>query len=115
MATNEQMLVSAFQETAFIRSSLIWQIFSAMSANDPIPFGDQTLKNGRLAVILNLSNFVIFRRLKQMQNSWTMNIKQNGRSHTMITNDKFRTNKIQNGHQSALSILFPQYLGNLAL
>ena len=40
--------------------------------------------------------------------SWTMNIKQNGRSHTMITHDKFCINKIQNGRQSAISIFLPQ-------
>ena len=49
-----------------------------------------------------------------MQSSWTMSIQQNGRSHTIITHDKFRTNKIQNGRQSAISIFFPHYLGNLA-
>ena len=32
-----------------------------------------------------------------MQNSSTMNIKQNVMSHTSITHDKFRTIKIQNG------------------
>ena len=46
-----------------------------MSANDLIPFWEQKIKNGRLAAILNSSNFVIFKWLKKMQNSWTMNIK----------------------------------------
>ena len=64
-----------------------------MSANDLIPFWEQKFKNGCLAAILNLSNFVIIKYLKKMQNSWTMNIKKNGRSHTMITHDKFRTVK----------------------
>ena len=49
-----------------------------------------------------------------MQNSLIMNIKQNRRSPTMITHDKFLTNKIQNGRQSAISNFFPHHLGNLA-
>ena len=49
-----------------------------------------------------------------MQNSWTMSIKQNVMSHTRITHYKFRTNKIQNGRQSAILIFFSHYLGNLA-
>ena len=61
MATNEEMLVSAFQETVSTCLLLIWQICSAMSANDLISFWEQKLKNGRLAAILNLSNFVIFK------------------------------------------------------
>ena len=35
-----------------------------------------------------------------------MNIKQNVMSHTRITHDKFRSYKIQNGHQSAILIFF---------
>ena len=61
MATNEEMLVSAFQETVSIIFSFNVEICSAMSANDLIPFWEQKLKNGRLAAILNLSNFVIFK------------------------------------------------------
>ena len=41
-----------------------------------------------------------------MQISWTMNIKQNVRSHTRIIPDKFSTNKIQKGRQSAILIVF---------
>ena len=37
-----------------------------------------------------------------MQNSWAMIIKQNVMSDTRITHDKFRSYKIQNGHQSAI-------------
>ena len=43
MATNEEMLISAFQEKVAIRSSLILQISSAMSANDLINFWDQKI------------------------------------------------------------------------
>ena len=32
----------------------------------------------------------------------------------MMTRDKFRTNKIQNGRQSAISIFVPHCLGSLA-
>ena len=67
-----------------------------MSANDLIPFWKQQFKNGCFAAFWI---WVIFWYLseKKMQNSWTMNIKQNGRSHSMTTYDEFRTNKIQNG------------------
>ena len=41
-----------------------------------------------------------------MQNSWTMNIKQNVMSRTRITHDKFRTNKVQNDRQSAFLNVF---------
>ena len=74
MATNEEELVSTFQE----------------------------------------KSFVIYTSLKKMQNSWTMNIKQNVMSRTRITHYKFFTNKIQNGRQSAILIIFSHYLGNLA-
>ena len=59
MATNEEMPVSAFQEKFPSDLILIWQICSAMSANDLIPFWEQKFKNGR--AILNLSKFVIFK------------------------------------------------------
>ena len=45
-----------------------------MSANDLISFWETKLKNGRLAAILKMSNFVIFKWLKKMQNSLIMNI-----------------------------------------
>ena len=35
-----------------------------------------------------------------------MNIKQNVMFHTRITHDKFRSYKIQNGHQSAILLFF---------
>ena len=46
-----------------------------------------------------------------MENSWTMNIKQNVMSHTRITHDYFRTNKIQNGQPFKKK---SHYLGNMA-
>ena len=36
-----------------------------MSANDLIPFWEQQLKNCRLAAILDLSNFVIWKKVTQ--------------------------------------------------
>ena len=45
MATNEEMLISAFQEKVAIRSSFNLAICSAMSANDLINFRDQTILN----------------------------------------------------------------------
>ena len=44
MATNEEKLVSAFQEKISIRSSFNLAICSAMSANDLINFWEQTIK-----------------------------------------------------------------------
>ena len=44
-----------------------------------------------------------------------MNIKQNVKYHTRVTHDKLRTNKVQNGRQSAILNFFSYYPGNLAL
>ena len=48
-----------------------------------------------------------------MQNSWTMNVKQNVglMSRTRITHDKFRSYKVQNGRHLHY---FCHYFGNLA-
>ena len=55
-----------------------------MSANDLINFSDQTI-----------SIFFIFYiyLTQEMQNDWTMNIKQNVMSHTRIIHEKFHTKK----------------------
>ena len=55
-----------------------------MSANDLITFWDQTI---------SICNTYL---TQEMQNDWTMNIKQNVMSHTRITNDKFHTTPV--GH-----------------
>ena len=47
-------------------------------------------QNGRLAAILNFVIGPIY-LTQEMQNDWTMNIKQNLMSHTRITHDKFHT------------------------
>ena len=60
MATNEEMLVSAFQQKVAIRSSFNLANMFSYAANDLINYWDhkQSLfQNGRLAAILN---FVIF-------------------------------------------------------
>ena len=54
-----------------------------MSANDLINFWDQTISK-------QFSNIYL---THEMQNDWTMNIKQNVMSHTRITHDKFHTKK----------------------
>ena len=108
MATNEEKLVSAFQEKVSIRS------FFNLANMFIINFWEQTISKWRLVAILNFNNFVIFNYLKKMQNSWTMNMKQNVMSHTRITYDKFRSYIIQNGCQSAIQNFFSYYLGNLA-
>ena len=102
MATMKQKFVSAFKEMSDL---LIWQICSAMSANDLINFLKQTISicpfDGHLEFLINI--FDIY-KTKQKQSSWTMNIKPNVMSHKRIglTHDKFRTNKIQNGRQSVI-------------
>ena len=53
-----------------------------MSANDLINFWDQTI-----------SKFCNIYLTQEMQNEWTMNIKQNVMSHTKITHDKFHNKK----------------------
>ena len=61
---------------------LIWQISPAMSANDLInwPFNSHF-------------EFCNIYSTQEMQNDWTMNIKQNVMSHTRMTHDKFHTKK----------------------
>ena len=62
MVTNEEIVVSAFQKTVSIRYFFnLANMFSYDLTNDLIPFWEQKLKNGRLAAILNLSNFEIFK------------------------------------------------------
>ena len=62
MATNEESCSLACFRKKFPSDLLvIWQICSAMSANDLINIWEQTVQ----AAILNLSNFVIFMLLKK--------------------------------------------------
>ena len=82
MATNEQMFVSAFQEKVAIRP-LIWQICSAMSANDLINFWDQTILKWPFSGHFEFCNIYL---TQEMQNDWNMNIKLNGISHQRMTN-----------------------------
>ena len=92
MATNEEMLVSAFQEKVAIRSSfnLANMLTSAMSANDLITFWDQTISKWPFSGNFEFCNIYL---TQEMQNVWTMNIKQNLMSYTRITHDKFLTEK----------------------
>ena len=85
MATNEEMLVSAFQEKVSFRSSFNLQICSAMSADDLIKFWNQTISKWPFSGHFEFYNIYL---TQKMQNDWTMNIKQNVMSHTRITHDK---------------------------
>ena len=69
---------------------LIWQICSAMSANDLNNFWDQTILKWPFSGHFEFCNIY---STQEMQNNWTMNIKQNVMSHTRITHDKFHTKK----------------------
>ena len=61
-----------------------------MSANDLINLWDQTISKWPLSGHFEFCNFYL---AQEMQNDWTMNIKQNVMSHTRI---------ILNGCQSAI-------------
>ena len=69
------------QEKVAIRSSFnLTNMFStAMSANDLINFWDQTISVSGHFEFLNIY------LNQEMQNDWTMNIKQNVMSHSRIT------------------------------
>ena len=69
---------------------LIWQICSAMSANDLINFWEQTISKWPFSGHFEFCNTYL---TQDMQNDWTMNIKQNVMSHTRRTHDKFYTKK----------------------
>ena len=56
MATNEEMLVSAFQKTVSIRSSFNLANMLSYVSQWPDYLWEQKFENGRLAAILNLSN-----------------------------------------------------------
>ena len=63
-----------------------------MSANDLINFWDQTISKWAFSGHFKFCNIYL---PQEMQNDWTMNIKQNVMSHTRITHDKFLTKKIK--------------------
>ena len=58
-----------------------------MSANDLINFWDQTISKWLFSGHFEFCNIIYL--TQEMQNDWTMNIKQNVMSHTRITHDKF--------------------------
>ena len=61
-----------------------------MSANDLITFWDQTIPKWPFSDHFEFCNIYL---TQEMQNDWTMNIKQNVMSNTRLTNDKFHTKK----------------------
>ena len=61
-----------------------------MLANGLINFWDQTIFKWPFSGHLELCNIYL---TQEMQNDWTMNIKQNVMSHTGINHDKFHTKK----------------------
>ena len=100
MATNEEMLVSAFQEKVAIRSSF----------NLAYMFWDQTISKWPFSIHFEFCNIYL---TQEMQNDWTINIKQNVMSHTRITHDKFHTKKSIMAASRPFFFFF-HYLGNLA-
>ena len=63
-----------------------------MSANDLINFWDHTISKWPFSGHSEFCNIYL---TQEMQNDWTMNIKQNVMSHTKITHDKFYTKKFK--------------------
>ena len=59
-----------------------------MSANDLINFWDQTFLKWPFSGHVEFCNIYL---TQEMQNDWTMNIKQNVMSQIRITHDKFHT------------------------
>ena len=90
MATNKEILVRAFQEKLPSDLLLIWQICSAISANDLINFWDQTILKWPFCGHFEFCNLYL---TQEMQNDRPMNIKQNVMSHTRISHAKFHTEK----------------------
>ena len=90
MATNEEMLVSAFQGKLAIRSSFNLANMFSFAANDLINFWDQTISKRPFSGHFEFCDIYL---TQEMQIDWTMNIKQNVMSHTRIAHDKFHTKK----------------------
>ena len=61
-----------------------------MSANDLIKFCDQTILKWQFSGPFDFCNIYL---TQEMQNDWTMNIKQNVMFHTTMTHGKFHTKK----------------------
>ena len=70
-----------------------------MSANELINFWDQTISKWLYSGHFEFCNIYL---TQEMQNNWTINIKQNVMSYTRLTYDKPMTN----GNQSAILIFF---------
>ena len=70
MATNEEMLVSAFQEKKSFFN--LANMFSYVS-QDLINFWDQTISKWQFSGYFKFCNIYL---TQEMQNDWTMNIKK---------------------------------------
>ena len=85
-----------------------------MSANGLINFWDQTISKWPFSGHFEFCNIYL---TQEMQNDWTMKIKQNVMSHTSITHDKFHTKKSKMAASQPFFfyiIFFFHYLRNLA-
>ena len=61
-----------------------------MLANDLISFWDQTISKWLFSGHFEFCNIYL---TQEMQNDWTMIIKQNFMAHTRLTHDKYHTKK----------------------
>ena len=74
-----------------------------MSATDLIYFCDQTILKWPFSGHFDFCNIYL---TQEMQNDWTMNIKQNVMSHTRITHDKFHTKKSKMAASRPINFFF---------
>ena len=77
-----------------------------MSVNDLINFWDQTILKKTFSGHFEFLNFYL---TQEMQNDWTISIKQNVMSHTRITHDKFHTKKYKMASSRPFFYLFLNY------
>ena len=87
-----------------------------MSANNLINFWDQTIFKWLFSSHFEFCNIYL---TQEMQNDWTMNIKQNVMSHKRITHDKFQAKKSKMAASQPFIfnfffLIFFHYFGNLA-
>ena len=78
-----------------------------MSANNLVNFWNQTIPKWPFSGYFEFGNIYL---TQEMQNDWTMNIKQNVISHTSITHDEFHTKKFKMDASRPFLFLFFLFL-----
>ena len=83
-----------------------------MSANNLINFWDQTILKWLFSSHFEFCNIYL---TQEMQNDWTINIKQNVMSHTRITHDKFQAKKSKMAASQPFFFFFFFFLNMIAM